>query len=166
VTEATGTTELLVLGLGNLLCRDDGLGPAAVAALERSWRPAPGCVVEDGGTLGLSLLPAVGDARRVILIDAVRGDGPPGTPVRLTGEQIDPAVRERLSVHQVGVADVVDALRLLGRMPEEVVLLGVVPESVGLGLGLTPPVEAALPGLLERVVAESARLGFAWQRRA
>jgi hydrogenase maturation protease len=165
VAEATDRVELLVLGLGNVLCRDDGLGPAVVAHFERQWSLPVGCVVADGGTLGLALLPMVEDARRVLLIDAVRLDAPPGTPVRLAGSEIEPAVRERLSVHQVGVADVVDALRLRGRMPEELVLLGAVPGSVGLGLGLTEPVAAALPGLVASVVAEAARLGFPCHRR-
>jgi hydrogenase maturation protease len=161
----TERTELLILGLGNVLCSDDGLGPTVVAHFERAFRPPERCVVEDGGTLGLSLLPMVEDARRVILVDAVRLDAPPGTAVRLAGGEIEPAVRERLSVHQVGVADVVDALRLRDRMPEELVLLGAVPGSVGLGLGLTPPVQAAVPDLVERVAAEAARLGFPCQRR-
>ncbi len=157
--------ELLVLGLGNVLCGDDGLGPAVVARLEREWSPPPGCWVLDGGTLGLSLLPLVEDARRVILIDAVRLDAPPGAGVRLTGSEIEPAVRERLSVHQVGLADVVDALRLRDRLPEEMVLLGAVPASLALGLGLSPAVGAAVPALLERIRAEAARLGFSFVRR-
>jgi len=101
----------------------------------------------------------------VILVDAVRADAPPGALVRLTGEEIEPAVRERLSVHQVGVADIVDALRLRDTMPEELILLGVVPASLGLELGLSPPVAAALPALLAAILAESARLGYAFQRR-
>jgi hydrogenase maturation protease len=154
-----------VLGLGNVLCADDGLGPAAVARLQRQWAPPPGCWVLDGGTLGLSLLPLVEDARRVILMDAVRLDAAPGSCVRLTGQEIEPAVRERLSVHQVGLADVVDALRLRDRLPEEMVLLGAVPASLGLGLGLSPAVEAAMPALLESLLAEAARLGFPFVRR-
>lgn len=157
--------DLLVLGLGNVLCGDDGLGPTAVAHLEHSWRAAEGCRVEDGGTLGLALFPLLADARRVILVDAVRADAPPGAPVRLSGAEIEPAVRERLSVHQVGVADIVDALRLRDAMPEELVLLGAVPASLGLGLGLSPPVAAALPALLDAILAESARLGHPFLRR-
>jgi hydrogenase maturation protease len=156
---------LLVLGLGNVLCADDGLGPAAVARLEREWSPPPGCAVLDGGTLGLALLPLVEDAGRLILIDAVRLDLPPGAAVRLEGRDIEPAVRERLSVHQVGLADVVDALRLRDRLPDEMVLLGAVPESLGLGLGLSAAVAATLPVVIEQVLAEAQRLGFPFVRR-
>jgi len=157
--------ELLVLGLGNVLCGDDGLGPTAVAHLERAWRGAEGCRVEDGGTLGLALFPLLEEARRVILVDAVGADAPPGAPVRLTGAELEPAVRERLSVHQVGVADIMDALRLRDAMPEELVLLGVVPATLGLELRLSPAVAAALPALLDAILAEAARLGYPFQRR-
>lgn len=161
----TRSIELLVLGLGNVLCGDDGLGPTAIAHLERDWLEPEGCRVEDGGTLGLSLLPLVEDSRRVLLIDAVSADEPAGSAVRLTGPELEPAVRERLSVHQVGVADVLDALRLRDRMPEELVLVGLVPASLGLGLGLSEPVAAALPGLVETLLAEAARLGYPFRRR-
>jgi len=162
---ASRPIELLILGLGNVLCGDDGLGPTAVAHLEHDWLEPEGCRLADGGTLGLALLPLVEDARRVVLIDAVRLDEAPGSPVRLEGEELEPAVRERLSVHQVGVADILDALRWRDRLPESLVLLGLVPESVGLGLGLSPPVAAALPSLVERVLAEAADRGFPFQPR-
>jgi hydrogenase maturation protease len=118
-------------------------------------------VAIDGGTLGLALLPLVERAERVILIDAVRGDGPPGTPVRLDGDAVAPAVRERLSPHQVGVADLLGGAALLGRYPAAVVIVGVVPASIDLGFERSPAVAAALPALLARVVAELVAHGFA-----
>lgn len=159
-------TGLLILGLGNVLCGDDGLGPTAIAHLERDWLEPAGVQTADGGTLGLSLLPMIEDARHLLLVDAVRGDAPPGTPLRLSGVEMETAVRERLSVHQVGVADVLEALRLRDRLPQTVVLLGVVPATLGLGLGLSTPVAAALPALVAGIVAEAAGLGFHFQRRA
>jgi len=165
VSSPARSVELLVLGLGNVLCGDDGLGPAVVDRLDRDWSLPEGCSALDGGTLGLSLLPVVEDARRVILVDAVRLDAAPGTLVRLEGEAVGSAVRDRLSVHQIGVADLVDALRLRGRLPEELVLIGAVPGSLAVALGLSPAVDAALPGVLDGVVAEAARLGFPCRRR-
>ena len=157
---AVDRTPLLVLGLGNPLCADDGTGVAAVALLERFFEAPEGARVLDGGTLGLALLPEIERADRVILVDAVRDDAPVGAFVRLEGKDVPPAVAVRLSPHQVGVADLLDAAVWIDRSPRMVLLLGLVPGSIELGLERSPAVEANLFGLVERVVAEAARLGF------
>jgi hydrogenase maturation protease len=158
-------TPLLILGLGNLLCTDDGVGAVAVHRLLRDYEVPEGAVVLDGGTLGLSLLPHVEAADVAILVDAIGADGPAGTLVRLEGDDVAPAVASRLSVHQVGVADLLDGARLLDREPKRIILLGVVPASVGLGIERTPAVEAAIPALLAAVREEARALGFAFQPR-
>ena len=114
---------VLVLGLGNVLLGDDGLGAAAVARVERDYCVPASVHLEDGGTLGLSLLGLLAEAEHVILVDAVRADGPPGTLVRLDGADVSYAVRDRLSPHQVGVADLLDAARLIDSYPASVTLL-------------------------------------------
>lgn len=157
---------LLILGLGNVLLEDDGVGGAAVSLLLDRFEPPAGVHVFDGGTLGLSLLPYLENADAVILVDAVRADGAPGTLVRLDGDDVAPAVATRLSPHQVGVADLLDGARWLGRYPDRVVLLGLVPASMELSVGLSPLVRSALPELVEQVVEEAASLGFAFEERA
>ena len=121
----TEKTALLVLGLGNLLCGDDGLGVAAVASALERYEAPEGALVLDGGTLGLSLLPYLEDARRR---DPRRRD-----PRRRPGGQLRAARRrrrrsrrraQRLSLHQVGVADLLDGARWLDRTPADLVLLG------------------------------------------
>jgi len=153
-------TPLLVLGLGNTLCGDDGVGVAAVTYLSRHYEVPPGVAVVDGGTLGLALLPWVEDAARVILVDAVGADEPPGSLIRLEGDDVGPAVAHRLSPHQVGVADLLDGARWRGRYPDEVILLGLVPQSLELSTDLSPPVAANLLRLVDQVVREAARLHF------
>ncbi|MGZ8255244.1 MAG: hydrogenase maturation protease, partial [Burkholderiaceae bacterium] len=106
-------TPLLVLGLGNVLLADDGVGSAAVAELHDRYEPCAGARVLDGGTLGLSLLPYLDAADIVILVDAIRADAPPGSFVRLDGDEVAPAVATRLSPHQIGVADLLDGARWL-----------------------------------------------------
>lgn len=157
-------TPLLVLGLGNVLLEDDGVGAAAVACLLDGYAVPRGVRVLDGGTLGLSLLPYLDEADAVILVDAVRAPAPPGSLVRLEGDDVGPAVAARLSPHQVGVADLLDGARWLGRYPRQVVLLGVVPDSMGLVVGLSSHVHAALPALVERIVDEARALGFSFRR--
>jgi len=159
------TVPLLVLGLGNVLCSDDGLGAVAVHLLQRRYRAPDGVLVLDGGTLGLSLLPHLEQAQEAILVDAIRTDGPPGSPVRLEGDDVAPAVAARLSVHQVGVVDLLEAARWCDCYPSRLILLGLVPQSLELGVSRTPPVEAALPGLVERVVEEARALGHTFVPR-
>jgi hydrogenase maturation protease len=147
---------LVVLGIGNLLLGDDGLGPIVVRELVRdgpldavAGTPAglpPGTDLVDGGTTGLALLPTVAGARALVVVDAVDiGGHPPGTVHVLTGPRIGDAYRPRLTAHQVGAGDLIGTARLSGTLPERVALVGVQPESLGLGVGLGPAVTAALP---------------------
>ena len=152
--------ELLILGLGNVLLGDDGLGAAAVAELERNYEIPPQVRVADGGTLGLALLGLFAESEHVILVDAIRVDAPPGTLVRIDGDEVAPAVRERLSPHQVGVADLFDAARLIDSFPASVTLLGLVPERMDLSIERSDPVDAGLDGLVEAIVREARGLGY------
>ena len=149
-----------MLGLGNLLLGDDGLGAAALARIEANYELPAGVRLEDGGTLGLGLLGLIAEAEHVILVDAVRTDSPPGTLVRLDGDDVMPAVRDRLSPHQVGVAELLDTARLIGCYPATVTLLGLVPESIGLGLVRSTAVTASLDKLVEAIVREVGALGY------
>jgi hydrogenase maturation protease len=151
---------LLVLGLGNVLCGDDGAGVVVVHRLRRDWELPRDVRVVDGGTLGLDLLALVAASDSVILIDAVREDAPPGTLVRLSGDEVAPAVYERLSPHQIGVADLIAGAALVDRYPTDVVILGVVPETTDLQLGCTPVVTASLDDLLDSVLVEIAARGY------
>jgi hydrogenase maturation protease len=151
---------LLILGLGNVLLEDDGVGAAAVAQLLDRFDVPEGVRVCDGGTLGLSLLPYVQSADAMILVDAVRADAAPGSLVRLDGDDVGPAVATRLSPHQVGVADLLDGARWVGQYPCRVVLWGLVPASMELAVGLSPPVHASLADLVDRVVDEAQGMGF------
>jgi hydrogenase maturation protease len=140
-------SKLLILGLGNLLCTDDGVGPVVAQAIAGSREVPDGVQVLDGGTLA-------------ILVDAIEIDAAPGTLVRLEGDEVGPAVAARLSVHQVGVSDLIEAARWRERIPPTLILHGVVPESTELGVELSPRVQAALPALIDRVLLEAQRLGF------
>lgn len=156
--------DLLVLGLGNLLCGDDGAGVVAVERLRAQWKAPEGALVLDGGTLGLSLLPYLQQARTVILVDAVSADAPVGTLVRVTGDEVGRAAAHRLSPHQVGVADLLDGARLLGGYPEAITIVGVVPGAIELSVERTREVEARIDDLVAAVVAEAARLGHTFTR--
>jgi hydrogenase maturation protease len=157
---AAKSADVLVLGLGNVLLGDDGLGAAAIACIERDYRIPSGVRLEDGGTLGLSLLGLLADSGHVILVDAVRADAPPGTLVRLDGADVADAVRDRLSPHQVGVADLLDAARLINCYPSTVTLIGLVPETIDLAVVRSSAVDRKLDELVEAVVREVRSLGY------
>lgn len=155
------TSEALVLGLGNVLCCDDGVGVFALEALRRRFVWPDDVALVDGGTLGLALLPTLESARQVWILDAVEADAPPGTLVSIEGEDVEPALRERLSPHQVGVADLLDALHWRDTWPERLRVLGLVPESLELRIGLSPDVQEGLEGLIDRAAFELMLAGHA-----
>ncbi len=151
---------LLIVGLGNVLLGDDGLGVVAVDELVARFDLPDEVRVIDGGTLGLSLLPLLQSARRVILVDAIAADAEAGSLVRLVGEDVSHAAAHRLSPHQVGVADLLDGLRLLGGLPEEIVLIGLVPMSIELDLKRSLPVRDQMDRLVDAVAAETRAMGW------
>jgi hydrogenase maturation protease len=131
----------------------------------QQYRVPEGARVLDGGTLGLSLLPYLQEAETVILVDAIRSDEPPGSLVRLDGDHVAPAVATRLSPHQIGVADLLDSARWLDQYPMRLVLLGIVPDTMDLAVGLSMPVARSMPELIQQVVEEARALGFEFTRQ-
>lgn len=151
--------NFLVVGLGNILLRDEGVGVRlAERLLERYEVP---CEVEvmDGGTSGMELIHSIVDRDALIVCDAVNSDLPPGTVLRITGEELPAFFRTKLSPHQLGLSDVLATLSLLGQVPPRVILIGIVPEDLELGIELSPRIESALEKALELLVAEIESLG-------
>ncbi|GAB2460919.1 HyaD/HybD family hydrogenase maturation endopeptidase [Xylanimonas ulmi] len=133
---------ITVLGIGNPIMADDGVGLALIAYLSRSVTD-PRVQIIDGGTGGMELVPVVQDSERLLVLDAVAGPEP-GTVVLLTGDQVPRLLASKLSPHQVGLLDVLSVARLLGREPREVVIVGIVPEVVDLRFSLSDVVTEAL----------------------
>ena len=98
-------------------------------------------------------------ARSVWIVDAVMADAPAGALVALEGESVEPALRDRLSPHQIGVADLLDALHWRDTWPERLRVLGLVPESLELKIGLSPDVAAGLDRLVDAVAEELTAAG-------
>lgn len=146
------TVPIVIVGTGNSLLSDDGVGPRAIRALgERFELPAEVRLV-DGGTAGLGLVAELSDADRILILDAVRTGRQPGTVLTLAGQALRNAPRG-LFPHEVGVADLTATLRLAGRDPE-VVLIGIEPARVEVGLELSAPVAASFEALLEAALRQ------------
>lgn len=155
----------LVLGLGNILMRDEGVGVRVVERLlQRCEFPAEVQVL-DGGTLGLDLLPWVEDVDRLLVIDAVDMGAEPGAITRLEGEEVPAFLGVKISPHQMGLADLLAAARLCGRFPQELVLWGVQPAVIEVGLELSPSVDAQIETLVESVLAGLTQWGIEWTMR-
>jgi hydrogenase maturation protease len=156
----------LVLGIGNILLRDEGVGVAVVQriamAQAKGVLPLPeGTRVVDGGTLGLDLLPMIEDADQLVIVDAVNLGRPPGTVTILRDESVQAALSGHVSPHQIGVGDLVAAARLTGIMPARLTLIGIQPEAISIGLELTGSVEAAVEVATRLVWMELADPGSA-----
>lgn len=145
---------MLVLGVGNVLLRDEGLGVRVVERLRAMALPDT-VEVFDGATAGFDLLDVVADRRKVIVVDAVQTDAPPGTIFRFSPPELDPRPQAAVSLHEVGFLEALRAAHLIGCAPEEVVVLGVKPKEVGCGLDLSDEVTAALPKVIALVIAEA-----------
>ncbi len=145
--------KYVVLGLGNTLHSDDGVGPRAIERLKTDVRVPGDVTLIEGGTLGLELLTYIWDCSYLLVLDAVDTGQPPGTLVRMSGEGLD-ALPSQGSVHQLGVADLLVALRALARQQPKVVLLGVQPATTAWGTELSPPVVAAMDHLIEATITE------------
>lgn len=149
-----GRPRTMVIGLGNPLMGDDGFGLRARTRLLESTRLPPDVEVVDGGTWGMNLLPLIEDAESLLLLDAIERGGLPGTPVCLTGEDIPRALSLKVSPHQIDLREVLAVAQLRGKLPARMTLLGVQPEFVELYEGLSPPVEAALDGVVEAALEQ------------
>jgi hydrogenase maturation protease len=155
----TASAPIVVLGLGNVLRRDEGLGIRALQRLQERYALSEEVQLVDGGTLGLDLLAYLEDVRRLLVLDAALTEGPPGALIRLAGEDVPAFLGMRSSPHEVGLADLLAVLRLRGLEPEEVVVLGMQPEVIELGWELSPTISARLDLLVEMAVSELKRWG-------
>jgi hydrogenase maturation protease len=148
--------QVLVLGLGNILFQDEGLGVRAVEQLSETY-PLPDTVrCLDGGTLGLDLLAYFTANSRILILDAIQAGLPPGHLVRLEGSDIPAALAQKMSMHQLGLQDLLATSALRGTLPERVVLWGMQPAQIDWGIELSPPVAQALPELIQAAVRELA----------
>ena len=153
-----GNIDVLIVGLGNCLLMDDGVGVHAVRELQRD--PPRGAVVVEIGTAVLDALNLLASARSVVALDAVQAGGPPGTIYEMPLA----AVRKRSPSTSLHEFDLCDACRLLpADCRPDVVVVGVEPQSIECGLELSPTVQAALPEFIEavrRVVADTAQTQY------
>jgi len=142
-----------ILGLGNLLYQDEGFGIHALRALMESPAAPEDVEFVDGGVLGMNLLPLVEESSHLLVLDAIDAGQPAGTVLELRGDQIVLGTATKLSEHQVGFQDVLGLARFRGYFPPSLHLIGVQPQYVNSGIGLSQAVASALPEVVTRAFA-------------
>ena len=157
----------LVLGLGNTLNRDEGLGVHAVKMLEKKLQAVgddSGTMSEleflDGGVLGLNLLPLVEESSHLLVLDAINANKEAGTLIELKRDEIPLYSGIKMSDHQVTFQEVLGLASFRGKLPEHLHLIGIQPADLSIGLELSPVVDSYLPEVILRSEAVLRKWGF------
>ena len=141
--------DILVLGVGNLLLKDEGVGINVIQALEKEELP-PNVSLMDGGTGGLHLISWIQDYNRIIMVDATLDHNPPGT-IRLIRPRYATDFPPLMSAHEIGLRDMIDAMILTEKLPD-IQLIVVSAEDISeVGMDLTPVVQAAVPKVVKMI---------------
>jgi hydrogenase maturation protease len=155
----------VVLGIGNTILTDEAAGVRAVELLEQRYRVPDNVLVIDGGTSGMEMIEDLSDLDFLIVIDVVKTGQAAGTVVKIAGDEIPVFFRHKLSPHQIALPDVLASLELLDAMPKEIIVLGVEPISLELGMEMTDTVAAKVPLLVEMAVMELRARDYLFEAR-
>lgn len=155
----TAPTEALVIGLGNPIMADDGLGIAALERLRESGIIPDSVRLVDGGTWGMNLLPLVEEASELLLLDAIDSGEPAGQLIVLERDEIPRFLGLKLSPHQVDLREVLALAELRGGLPERLVVMGLQPARVEMFSGLSPELAGRMDHLLAAVIERLERWG-------
>ena len=154
--EKSSPPKIIILGVGNLLLSDEGVGVHVVNELMK-MDLSPEVSVVEGGTDGFSLLNIITEADRLIIIDALKGGAPPGSIYRFDiGEVQNCPNGFKTSVHQVGILEVLDLSELIGKTPHTTVI-GVEPKCLKMGMELSPEIKTKIPKIIELILDELKR---------
>ncbi len=149
----------LVLGVGNTLMSDEGIGVRVVECLVNNFSIPEEVQVLDGGTLGMDLLYYMEGVPNLLIVDAVQANREPGHLLRLENDEVPAFLSMKVSPHQIGVPDMLATARLRGTTPPNIVLWGVQPDRVEIGMELSGTLEPLVDVLVENVVQELRRWG-------
>lgn len=148
----------LIVGIGNILLRDEGVGVRAIEEMKHLELP-PDVEILDGGTSGVDLVDYVANRDKLIVIDAMQANARPGTVYRLSPDDLWREATGVISLHELGLLDTLAAANHLGCAPKRVVIFGVQPKEVGAGLELSDEVGAAVKEVIRLVLEEAKNSG-------
>ena len=144
--------NVLILGIGNILHKDDGLGVFIVNEINASVKDLPKNVeIADGGVLGYDLLPLMSGRDKIVIADALKADDAPGSIYRFPAKHLRDS-NNKFSLHEMGVKKIIDMLTLTGETPE-IEIIGIVPEDIhSLEIGISDSVKKSVPKAMEYIL--------------
>ena len=145
---------ILILGIGNILLRDEGVGVRVIEALQKQKFPDTIDLV-DGGTSGADLIDILADRRKVIIVDAVDAGKAPGTVIRFEEDDLENIPNSALSLHELGIAETLKMTSKLNCKPKEVVFFGIQPKDISPGLELSDEMGEIVPIVAEKALKEA-----------
>lgn len=146
------TTEITVLGIGNIILSDEGFGVRVVEYLQENFNFPDNVQLVDGGTLGIELTQFVTGTKKLLIIDSIDGGKASGSIFHLVGDEIRNHFSEKISAHEIGIQDVLTMLELTGRAIPEVVVIGAQPFSLEAGVELTPQMKKLIPKIADMAI--------------
>lgn len=155
----------VVVGLGNPIMGDDGIGLAALERLREAWEIPASVELVDGGTWGMTLLPLIESARRILFLDAIRTGQPVGSLITLLGDEIPRQVALKVSQHQIDLREVLAVAEFRGTLPPEMVAVGLEPATFELGDPMTPAVADNIDQVVQMAVDQLRAWGYDCQPR-
>ena len=165
INHADAKTSVLIIGMGNVLMQDEGIGVRAAEELECRFHIPQDVEIMDGGTTGTELFGPMKGRKHLIIADGVNSSSPSGTLITLKDAQVPAFFQTKISNHQLGVSDLLALLQVSGDQPEHVTIIGMVPHSLENKLGLSPQAEAGLDEMVAMLVGELEALGFEITKR-
>ena len=156
----------VILGIGNTILSDEGVGVRAVEAFEKRYRLPENILAIDGGTSSMEMIEELSHLDFLLVLDTIDAGKPPGTIVKLAGNDVPAFFRRKLSPHQIGLSDVLASLEFLEAEPKDIVVIGVQPVTMELGMELSPEVAVRVSEMVEMTVAEFATRGIVFESLA
>lgn len=146
--------KVAVLGVGNILLSDEGLGVRAVEAIRERYDLSGSAELIDGGTMGLDLLPFIEGRDRLLIVDAAELGRPPGTIEIIEGDNVPKFLGMKMSVHQIGLPDMLAAARMMDILPGDICLIGMQTGSLDTGMEFSEAVKDNFSRLIDTVLAK------------
>ncbi|MFH1981223.1 MAG: HyaD/HybD family hydrogenase maturation endopeptidase [Pseudomonadota bacterium] len=160
----TDTPQIMIMGIGNVLFKDEGFGIHVIKKIEDMVTFSENVRVVDGGVLGVHLLGVMSEADHLIVIDIIRNHGAPGSLYRIDRDGIPDRIRAKNSVHQIDFLEALTLMQALDKVPETVIL-GVEPKDMEtLDVDMTPEIAAQVDPIIDAVLKEVARLGATYTK--
>ena len=152
-------SKVAVIGVGNILLQDEGVGIHIVNALIKDYRFDPPIEIVDGGTTGMDLIPYFEENDKIIIVDAVNFDKEPGFIGSIENEDILTVLTTKLTMHHLGLTDVLSTMKVHDIKPEQMFLLGIQPDSMELDMELTDVIADRIPRMMEVLQQKLAEWG-------